>query len=73
MVKVIYFLVYRIDPSKEFHIENYGIWTKQNGFKMSDEMELSLIIRRKDLQGTPIASSLVVIDKKTQEDIDSLK
>ncbi|XP_030036413.2 glutamate receptor ionotropic, delta-1-like [Manduca sexta] len=62
-------LIYRISSESEWYSEDYGIWSKPYGLNKSSEIIFSATIRRKDLRGLTIVTSLIISDNRTKYEL----
>ncbi|CAB3224088.1 unnamed protein product [Arctia plantaginis] len=64
--------VYKIKPEAEWIVEYYGSWTNKSGLNKSQERIMSNAVRRKDLKGNTIVTSLVITDNRTRYNLADL-
>ncbi|CAB3253487.1 unnamed protein product [Arctia plantaginis] len=64
--------VYKIKPDAEWIVECYGSWTNKSGLNKSQERIMSNAVRRKDLKGKTIVTSLVITDNRTRYNLADL-
>ncbi|CAG9786220.1 unnamed protein product [Diatraea saccharalis] len=65
VLKMVYKM--RINNS-EWITEEFGIWTRLDGLKKNKLAETSISTRRKNFNGEPIKTAMVILDNKTRSD-----
>ncbi|XP_063369323.1 ionotropic receptor 75a-like [Cydia amplana] len=67
-------LIYKIQPNREWIIENYGNWSTDNGLTISRRAEeVALVMRRRDLGRASIVTSMVISDNGSFADLEHLQ
>ncbi|CAK1547131.1 unnamed protein product [Leptosia nina] len=64
---------YKMHSSKTYRIEVLGTWVLSHGLQKQKEMNMPVSMRRRNLNGLPITTSLVISDNNTKTEIMSLR
>ncbi|XP_063541981.1 ionotropic receptor 75a-like [Cydia strobilella] len=66
-------LIYKIQPNREWIIENYGNWSTENGLTISRHAKEALVMRRRNLARASIVTSMVINDNGSFADLEVLQ
>lgn len=65
-------VVYKTTSKGAWCTENYGSWNSINNLNISNEMAISSLMRRKNLNGLTVVISTIISDNKTKNLLEDL-
>ncbi|CAH0397940.1 unnamed protein product [Chilo suppressalis] len=61
-------MAYKMKPNSTWITEKFGTWSPQDGLKKTELTHSSISTRRKNFDGAPIKTAMVILDNKTRSD-----